>query len=332
MSTHLLDGILDSSVGLMVPFLWAALGEVIIERSGMINAGIEGVMLFGAATAALTDKLTHSSSMALAAAVPVGLLCGAFLALAYVWRAADQIVAGLMFMLLAAGGTQLVYDQFLRSAPPAKLLGNVGIPGLDDIPVLGKALFSQNWLFYAAIIAAILVAVILRHTWFGLALDAVGGRPEAANAAGLNVYALRSVALIVGCGISAVGGASIIVTQSGTFLPNVTNGQGFIALAVVVLAGFSPLWLIAGAALFGVSTSLQFQMQNVSWGAHVPTEVWLAVPYLLTIVVLASTGARQRVPAALGVLYRRPERRRVSKPSPELDNLATSSRGIGENK
>jgi general nucleoside transport system permease protein len=297
--------ILSSGVALAVPLLWAALGEVTNETAGILNVGIEGVMLIGAFVAALILHDTGSLVLAALVSIPAGMLCGLFLSFFYVRRGTDQIVTGLMFNLFAVGVTTALYEKYLTGAERSKSLSEVGVPLLKHIPVLGPALFEQTVLVYIVIVAAIAVAYLLRGTWFGLHLAAIGERPLAGDTAGLDVRLLRSVALVIGCGLVAVGGASIIVTQGGNFQPNITSGQGFIALAIVVLGRFRPGWIAFGALLFGVSTALQYQAQNVSWMASVPVQVWLAFPYIVTIVAVV-VAKRAQYPAATAIPYREP--------------------------
>ena len=297
--------ILSSGVALAVPLLWAALGEVTNETAGILNVGIEGVMLIGAFVAALILHDTGSLFLAALVSVPAGMLCGAFLSFLYVRRGTDQIVTGLMFNLFALGVTTALYEKYLTGAERSKSLSEVGIPVLKHIPILGPALFEQSVLVYIVIVAAFAVAYLLRGTWFGLHLAAIGERPLAGDTAGLDVRLLRSVALVIGCGLVAVGGASIIVTQGGNFQPNITGGQGFIALAIVVLGRFRPGWIAFGALLFGVSTALQYQAQNVSWMASVPVQVWLAFPYIVTIVAVV-VAKRAQYPSATAIPYREP--------------------------
>jgi simple sugar transport system permease protein len=297
--------ILSSGVALMVPILWAALGEVINEKAGVLNIGIEGVMLFGAAVAALVFRGTHSFLLAGLAAIPTGLLCGAVLSYLYVRRGTDQIVTGLMFNLAALGLTTILYEKFLTGAGQVTSLGNISIPLLRDIPIAGPVLFEQKLLVYLAIVAAAVIFYLLRRSWFGVYITAVGEKPLVADTAGLDVYRLRSAALLASCVLVAIGGATIIITQSPNFLPGITGGQGFIALAVVVLGRFHPGWIVGGAALFGVSTALQYQAQNIGWAGGVPSQVWLALPYVATIVAVVLAKHAQ-YPAATAEPYSPP--------------------------
>jgi ABC-type uncharacterized transport system permease subunit len=297
--------ILSSGVALAVPLLWAALGEVVNEKAGILNVGIEGVMLVGAFVAALVLHDTDSLVLAAVAAIPAGMVCGLFLSFLYVKRGTDQIVTGLMFNLFVLGVTTALYEKYLTSSERSRSLGEVAIPVLKHIPVIGPALFEQSVLVYTVIVAAVAVAYLLGGTWLGLHLAAIGERPLAGDTAGLDVRRLRSVAMVIGCGLVAIGGATIIVTQGGNFQPNITSGQGFIALAIVVLGRFRPGWIVFGALLFGVSTALQYQAQNVSWMASVPVQVWLAFPYIVTIVAVV-VAKRAQYPAATAIPYCEP--------------------------
>jgi simple sugar transport system permease protein len=294
---------LVSGIALAVPILWAALGEVITEKAGILNIGIEGVMLIGAFVAAYALKEWNSFLLAFALAIPVGLLCGALLSFFYVRRGTDQIVTGILFNLFALGLTTVLYERYLTGAGVVRSIGQVEVPLLSKIPVVGPALFDQSILLYGAVAVALLVVYLLRGTWAGLHIRAIGERPAAGDTAGVSVGRLRSVALMLGCVLVAIGGASIILTQSANFLPGITSGQGFIALAVVILGRFRPLWIAVGAALFGISTALQFHAQNMGALGDLPAQLWLSLPYLLTILAVV-VAKSSRYPAATAIPYR----------------------------
>lgn len=305
MNDGVLVTILVSGIGLGMPILWAALGEVINERAGVLNVGVEGVMLIGAFAAALVLKSSGSFALAVLVALPVGVVTGVALGWLYVIRGADQIVAGIIFNLLVLGLTAVLYGRFLTGADEVRGLSGIDLPGLSEIPLVGPVLFDQPILVYAALAAAVAVFLLFDRTWIGLYFRGAGERPLAVEMAGLDVQALRWGALALGCTLGAIGGASLVVTQSGNFLPGMTDGQGFIALAVVVLGRFKPSWIVGGACLFGVSTALQFQVQNLGVLADLPAQLWLALPYVVTVIaVVAAKGARY--PAAMAAPYRRP--------------------------
>ena len=289
-------------VSLMAPILWAALGELVVEESGVINVGIEGVMLIGCFAAAIGYRYAAGLYVGLVLAVGAGALCGIVLCAPYVRLGADQIVTGIVFNLFAVGLTTTLYQKYLGGGVAATF-PDLKIPGLGDIPWLGKILFRHNFLVYAAFLAAPVVFCLVRRTWFGLYARAASEHPRAAEAAGLDVWRLRYPAVVFGCMLAAVGGATLVLTTSGGFVPGMTEGRGFIALAVVVLARWNPFGVILGCLLFGVAQALQFQVQNLGPLANVPSDFVLAFPYVVT--VLAVVFARgSRYPAAVGVPYR----------------------------
>jgi general nucleoside transport system permease protein len=289
-------------VALMAPILWAALGEVIVEQSGVLNIGIEGVMLFGAFGAAIGYRYGGSLYVGLLVGIGAGVVCGLVLLLPYVRLGADQIVTGIVFNAFAFGLTTTLYQKYLGGGV-ADTFSDLRIPGLGDIPWLGEILFEHNFLVYAAFLAAPVVFYLVQRTWFGLYARAASEHPRAAEAAGLNVWQLRYPAVVLGCTLTAIGGATLVLSTSGGFVPGMTEGRGFIALAVVVLARWNPFIVILGCLLFGVTQALQFQVQNLGPLADLPSDFVLALPYVVTI--LAVVFARgSRYPAACGVPYR----------------------------
>jgi ABC-type uncharacterized transport system permease subunit len=289
-------------VALMAPILWAALGEVIVEQSGVLNIGIEGVMLIGAFGAAIGYRYGGSLYVGLLVAIGAGVLCGLVLLLPYVRLGADQIVTGIVFNAFALGLTTTLYQKYLGGGV-ADTFADLKIPGLGDIPWLGEILFAHNFLVYAAFLAAPVVFYLVQRTWFGLYARAASEHPRAAEAAGLNVWQLRYPAVVLGCTLTAIGGATLVLSTSGGFVPGMTEGRGFIALAVVVLARWNPFVVLLACLLFGVAQALQFQVQNLGPLADVPSDFVLAFPYVVTI--LAVVFARgSRYPAACGVPYR----------------------------
>jgi simple sugar transport system permease protein len=289
-------------IALMAPILWAALGEVVVEQSGVINIGIEGVMLIGAFCAAIGYRYLHGLTWGLLLGIGGGIACGLVLSLLYVRLGTDQIVTGILFNLLALGFTSTLYTKYLGGGV-VSTYGAVKIPILGDIRYLGEILFRQNALVYASFLAAPVVFYLVHNTWYGLYARAASEHPRAAETAGLNVWHLRYPAVIIGCTLSAVGGATLVLSTSGGFVNGLTEGRGFIALAVVVLARWNPFGVIAGCVLFGVAQALQFQVQNLGPLSHVPSDFVLMFPYAVTIIaVVAARGSRY--PAAIGIPYR----------------------------
>ncbi|WP_169988016.1 ABC transporter permease [Microbispora sp. H10836] len=302
MSQAALVTILSTGVLLAVPVLWAALGELIVEKSGTLNLGVEGVMLIGAATAALVVKAGAGFAAAALVSLPVGALCGAVLAYLYVSRRTDQIVTGILFNLVALGLTTTLFARYLNGVGEVSTAPRYAVPLLSRIPVVGPSLFTQTPLFYLSVAAAVLVLLAVHGTWFGLGLLSAGEQPRAAETAGIDVIRVRWKALLAGNALAGLGGACIVLTQSGAFLPNITNGQGYIALAVVVLGRFKPAYIVLGAVFFGIANAFQFQLQSLPFAQGYPRQLWLALPYIATIVAVTLSRSA-RYPAAVGRPY-----------------------------
>ncbi len=296
MNSTIVISVFATGIALMTPVLWAALGEAIAERAGVLNIGIEGVMLFGALVCAWAIREGAGIWTGLLLAIPVGAVLG--LALAYLWvsRGADQIVSGII------GATSLLFDEFLKGVGVVTSLDEISIPLLSDIPWIGEIVFQQPSVTYLALLAAPLVFLLLNRTWFGLYIRSAGEKPRATETAGLSVPALRYTAVVVSCVLICFGGASLIAITSGGFVTNVTAGQGFVALAIVVLGRWNPFLIVGGALLFGVSQALQFQAQSLGFLSSLPPEAWLSLPYLVTIVAVV-VAKSSRYPNACGVPF-----------------------------
>jgi ABC-type uncharacterized transport system permease subunit len=292
--------VLSLGVALMVPMLWAAYGEAIIEKAGVLNVGIEGVMLIGAFAAALGVRYGDSVYVGLLYAIGAGALSGLVLALLYVRLGTDQIVTGILFNVFAFGLTTTLAVKYVQ-ATEVTSFSDYKIPGLGEIPHLGRILFDHDVLVYAAFLVAPVVFYVLHRTWYGLYARAASEHPRATESAGLNVWRLRYVALVLGCVLTAVGGV-VLFSNSGGFVSGLTNGRGFIALAIVVLARWNPYWILAASLLFGVSQALQFQADALGPLADVPGDLLVAFPYVVTILAVIFARA-SRYPAAVGVPY-----------------------------
>lgn len=288
-------------VALMIPMLWAAYGETLIEKAGVLNVGIEGVMLIGAFSAALGVSYGGGIYAGLAFAIGAGLLCGIVLAFLYVRLGTDQIVTGIMFNIFAFGLTTTLAVEFVR-ATRVTSFPQFAIPGLAEIPFFGEVLFDHNVLVYAAFLAAPVVFYVLHRTWYGLYARASSEYPRASEAAGLDVWRLRYVAVIGGCVMTAIGGVALF-SSSGGFVSGLTDGRGFIALAIVILARWNPYWIVAASLLFGVSEALQFQADRIGPLEHVPPDLLVMIPYVVTILAVVLARA-SRYPPAVGVPYR----------------------------
>lgn len=301
--TTTLTVLLYTTVLLLVPIMFAALGEIIAERAGVLNISIEGTMLIGCFAAAGALQLGCSLTVATLVALPVGAAIGALLSWIYITRGVNQIVGGVLFNMLALGVTTSLYVSYFSGTTGVQLFGEVPIPILSRIPIVGPSLFHQPALVYLGILVIPVVHWLLHSSWLGLHMRAAGERPEAVDSAGVGVGGIRAVSLILGSALIALGGAALVVLQSGAFTANMTAGKGFIALAIVMVARWRPWLVVPAAALFAFAESFQYKAQTLGLTAIAP-QVWAILPYALTIVAV-TFGRTARYPAAIGTSFHR---------------------------
>jgi simple sugar transport system permease protein len=296
----LVAGFLAAAVRVATPLVLAATGETVTERSGVINLGLEGTMLAGALAATLGATAWGPWS-GVGCAIVAGMLLAAVFALLAVGARADQIITGTAITLAAVGLTGTIYRQAYGSGGAGltiPTLKSVAIPGLSQIPVLGPALFDQPAPTYLALLGMPIVWWVLFRTRLGLALRATGEGAAMARAAGVRTNLIRSGATVVGGGFAGLAGASLVLAQVGSFAEGMTAGRGYVAIAIVVLGRWHPGGIALGALLFGVATALQFLLQTL--GLDAPYQLFLMLPYLLTLLALAGAVGRVRAPADLG--------------------------------
>lgn len=299
-----MEPLLDAALRLAAPLLLAALGELIVERAGVVNIGVEGMMLFGAFAAYAAGVATGDPAVGVLAGVGAGCAAGAVFAVFAVVRRADQIVVGGAINLLALGATGLgLRTLFPQSAPMAPSIAEWRVPGLSELPVLGGSLFQQTPFTYAGLVIAAGCAAFLSRTRAGLRLRAVGEAARAADAEGVSVTWTRSVAVLAGAGLAGLAGAALPLAQSNGFSEGMTAGRGFVALAIVIFGRWSPAGVVLASIFFGAATAFQFRMQ--ARGFDVPYPLALMLPYVLTLGVLAVVSGGARAPADLGRPYRR---------------------------
>ena len=300
MDAALLTGFLASAVRVSTPLLLAATGETLTERAGVINLGIEGAMLAGALGAAL-GATTGGVWMGAGVAILAGVLMAAVFATVAIGARADQIITGTAVTLASDGLTGMIYRRAYGAGGAGLSLptfGDLPIPGLHALPIVGEALFTQPLPTYVAWLAVPLLWWLLFRTRWGLALRATGEAPAAATAAGVRTRGMQVVATLVGGMFAGLAGASLVLAQVGTFAEKMTAGRGFIAIAIVVLGRWHPVWVLGAALLFGAATALQFLFQAM--GRRVPYQFFLMLPYALALVALAGGMGRARAPAGLG--------------------------------
>jgi simple sugar transport system permease protein len=313
MTATILISMLATSVAAASPLLLAALGELVVERSGVLNLGIEGIMLLGALTAVAATIGSGSVVIGIVCAIAAGMLLGLLFAFLTVTIRADHVVAGLAMVLFGDGlssfaGHALVGIDIGQHVPP------LALPLISDIPALGQIFFRQNALVYFSYLMVAVVWYFLYRTRPGLALRAAGEKPSAVDVVGWNVFRIRYFAVLFGAGMAGLAGAFLSVAYLSTWAEGMTAGRGWVALALVIFAGWHPIKLLGGAYLFGFAYILIAQSQVLGGVFHmVSTYVMQMFPYLMAIVVLAVMGRRamkQRVgaPEALALPYVREER------------------------
>jgi ABC-type uncharacterized transport system permease subunit len=291
---------LAATVRTAVPLAFAALGEMLVERTGLINIGLEGAILAGA-FGALVGASSHGVTLGFVGAIAAGTLVALLFAIFVIWARADQIITGTALTLLSMGATGTLYRALYGSSGAALTIptsASLAIPGFADLPVIGPALFDQPPVTYFVYVLTPLLAWWLARTHAGLALRAIGDRPEAAEAAGVAVDRVRTLAILCGGALGGLAGGTLVLAQAGTFTEGISAGRGFIAIAIVVLGRWTPFGVVAGALLFGAASALQFAFQAMGWSA--PYQVFLATPYILTLAALAGAVGRARPPASRG--------------------------------
>ena len=292
---------LEATVRFATPLAFAALGETVSERAGVINIGLEGAIIAGALGGTIAAGVA-GPAVGFAAGAAAGVLVAALFAVFTVWMRADQIITGTAITLLAIGLTGTLYRSVYGVGGVAlstPTIGPVEIPVLSSLPFIGRALFAQPVATYALYVLAPAIAWWMSRTHSGLATPAVGESPEAAIAAGVRPRLVQACAVLFAGAMAGIGGATLVLAQAGTFAEHMSAGRGFIAIAIVVLGRWRPMGVALAALLFGAANALQTIFQAMGW-AQVPYQLFLAVPYVLTLFVLAGAGGRAAAPAALG--------------------------------
>ena len=293
------------------PLILATMGELICERAGVLNLGIEGIMVIGAFAGWMGVYQGLPLWGGVAAAMLAGMVFGTLQATLTVPFGLSQHVVGLGVTLLATSSASFTYRLMLpelTSPPKIEPFQPLDLPLLSDLPWLGEAIFQQTALTWAAFAVVGLVAFTLYRTPLGLALRAVGENPAAVEAQGLSVTGLRMGAVIVGSGLMAVGGAFLTLSAFSSFFFEMVNGRGWICVALVVFGAWKPGKAVLGALLFAGFDALQIRLQQTDLGAHLPYQLFLAMPFILSILALILMSRRAEVPAALMQPYNKGER------------------------
>jgi simple sugar transport system permease protein len=300
LTADLWQAALTAAVLLLLP----ALGGVISERSGVVNIAMEGMMLTGAFFGVVADLAWHNPWLATLVAIAAGGAMALVHAVVSIRFRADQIVSGIAINIFAAGLTvflvrRIFGQQDVGHLGQSELLPNLSIPLLDQVPFIGKVIFQQNVVVYIALILLVVVHVVLFRTRLGLRIRAVGEHPHAADTAGINVYTIRYGAVITSGLLSGLAGAFLAIGVSNTFVPNMTDGRGYIALAAVIFGKWTPLGAFLACLIFGVGEAIYANNSTI----HVSAYLLSMLPYILVLVVLAGLVGRSSPPAADGIPY-----------------------------
>ncbi|MCW2811772.1 MAG: transporter permease [Friedmanniella sp.] len=293
------------TLSLATPLVFGALCGVLCERAGVVNVSIEGQFLAAAFAAAVVGSLTQSVPAAMLAAVLAGVVMAALLALFAITYLVNQVVLGVVLNLLAVGVTGFLFDQLVQPAADtynsAPVLEPVEVPGLARIPFFGRVLFDQTILAYLAAVSVVLVWVLLYRTTWGLRVRATGEHPEAVDTVGISVRAIRWSAVLTGGVFAGLGGAFFTLASTGSFSKEFTVGNGFIALAALIMGRWHPVLATLMCLFFGFVTQMASQLQTLS--TPMPSQFLLILPYVATIIAVAGLVGRVRPPAADGVPY-----------------------------
>jgi len=297
-------GIAGSGIRLATPYLYAAIGETFGQLSGVLNLGVDGIMLMGSFAAFLVAFKTGSLVLGLLAAVIVGGLMGLFMAFISVTMQAEQGISGIGLYLFGLGMSELLFKKTLGTVQTVNGFAPISIPLLSEIPILGEILFQQNILVYGAFLLVPVAWFVLNKTPLGLKVRAAGQNPEAADSLGVNVNRIRYLTVTVGGMLAGIAGASLSIALLNLFQQNITNGMGFIAVALVYFGRWRPMGILVGALLFSMVNAFQIWAQVQ--GIGLPPDFMLMIPYIITILVLAAmVKQRVRGPAALNKPFER---------------------------
>lgn len=305
LSLGVVTGILQTMLSLATPFLFASLGETFSQLSGVVNLGVDGIMLLSAFFAFYVVYLTGNAWLGLLVAMLVGLIMGLMMSLVSVTLKAEQGISGIGLQMFGLGMSSLLFKVLVGTVITVSGFRPIRIPILADIPFFGPILFNNNALVYIAFALVPVSWWLLEKTTLGLKIKAVGQNPAAADSVGINVDRIRYFSVCLGSVLAGMAGASLSISITNLFQDNLTSGQGFIAVALVYFGGWSPIGVLGGALLFSFANSAQLWLQVL--GFNIPPSLAVMLPYILTIVVLTISVNRGKQPAALNKQFFRGE-------------------------
>lgn len=299
-----LTALLTATIRMATPLVYTAVGEAYSERAGVVNIGLEGLMLIGACTAYTVVFFTGSPMAGVLAAIAVAALFGLGFAYLTITVKANQIIVGAALNMIGLGITGFIYRTLFAQTGLARAVTtfqDVAVPGLSAIPFIGPVVFNHNVLVYGMYLLVPVAAFVLDHTAFGLAIRAVGEHPRAVDSVGLRVAGLRYTAVILGAALAGVGGAYLPIAHANQFVEGMTAGRGFIALAMVAFGRWKPMGTWWAGLLFGAAFALQLRLQAAQ--LNVAYQLLQVLPYAVTLVALILARGQAAQPRALGVPY-----------------------------
>jgi ABC-type uncharacterized transport system permease subunit len=295
--------ILAASIRLATPYLYASIGEMFAQRSGVLNLGVDGIMLVGAFAAFYGTLMTGSLWVGVILALIAGLAMGLLMSVISVTLKAEQGISGIGLSLFGLGLSSLLFKTLVGTVKTVDGFQPIRVPGLSSLPYLGDILFSQSLPVYVAFALVPVSWYVLERTTWGLRVRAVGQNPAAADTLGVNVDLTRYLCVCLGAMLAGLAGASLSIALVNLFQENLTAGAGYIAVALVYFGGWRPIGILLGALLFSTVTAIQLRMQVL--GVQIPSDFAVMLPYVLTIVALTFSANRARQPAALNKPFER---------------------------
>jgi general nucleoside transport system permease protein len=303
-TSAILTATVASGVALAAPFLLAALGETMGQRSGVLNLGVDGIMLLGAFGCYYTALQTHNVLLGVCVGIGIGAVMGLITAVVSVSLKAEQGISGIGVYLFGLGLSDLLFVRLVGTPVPIATLKPLKIPLLSRIPVVGGMFFDQNVLVYLAFILVPVVAFILNRTTYGMKIKSVGENPAAADSLGVSVTRIRYSTVLIGCTLAGLAGATLLVLY-GIFQENLTQGEGFIAVALVYFGAWRPYGVMAGSLLYGMVGAIILSWKSLGIIPLSASDLAATAPAIITVLALLTVARRFRQPAALGRPYER---------------------------
>lgn len=306
LTTSVIIATVASGIRLATPFLLAALGEVLGQRSGVLNLGVDGVMLLSAFAAYYTVLNTYNPWLGLLVGIAVGCLLGLFYAFITVTLRAEQGVSGIGIYLFGLGMSDLLFQTLVGTPLPIDQFDEIAIPFLSELPVVGEMFFDHTPIVYIAVLLVIAGTILINRTRFGLNVRAVGETPEAADSLGVSVSGVRYKTIIIGNGLAGLAGAALTI-ELGIFQQNLTNAMGFIAIALVYFGAWRPIGVLIGSLVFGMVGAIVLQAKTLGLIPRAASDLAAMAPAIITVFALVVVARWFRQPAALTKPYVRGE-------------------------